>query len=366
MARRQTWCWLLVAAALAFGLWRAIDRRWLCDDAFISFRYARNLADGLGLVFNAEERVEGFSNFLWTLLCALATALGGDPVAFAQWLGIACFAATVPVTVWAGRRLLPDAPCLPLAAASVALHAHLQEFASCGLETAAFVLVVTALTGVVAGAAGTRAWLLAGLLAAIAALLRPDGAIFGLLGGCAALAAVRRQRRWRPLAYVLPGIGLFVPFLLWRYVYYGELLPNTFYAKSADEPYAGQGLRYCWLFFTSYWVLLPALPALVVLALRRGSRRAGVWLLGCTLAYCGFVVWVGGDFMFARFLLPVMPLLYLALELAARTLLPARFGIPALVLVAVATLLWQPHARLMGVFQNGQVVGDLQSHRIHG
>ena len=39
----------------------------LCDDAFISFRYARNLLEGHGLVFNPGEYVEGYSNFLWTL-----------------------------------------------------------------------------------------------------------------------------------------------------------------------------------------------------------------------------------------------------------------------------------------------------------
>src|SRR5688572_25266220 len=45
--------------------------RFLTDDAFISFRYARNLARGAGLVFNpGEAPVEGYTNFLWVLLLA--------------------------------------------------------------------------------------------------------------------------------------------------------------------------------------------------------------------------------------------------------------------------------------------------------
>src|SRR5438046_4061378 len=133
---------VMLVAALGCGIWQAILRMWICDDAFISFRYARNLVDGLGLRFNAEEAVEGYSNFLWTMLCALAAALGMDPVSFAQWAGIACFGGTVLLVARAGRALLPgDRALLPLAAVGCALHRHLQEFASCGLETAAFVLL---------------------------------------------------------------------------------------------------------------------------------------------------------------------------------------------------------------------------------
>ena len=40
---------------------------WVCDDAFISFRYAANLAHGRGLVWNPGERVEGYTNFLWEI-----------------------------------------------------------------------------------------------------------------------------------------------------------------------------------------------------------------------------------------------------------------------------------------------------------
>ena len=58
--------WLvgIVAVGDAFRL------RWLSDDAFISFRYAHNVVDGHGLVFNSGEYVEGYTNLLWTLLMA--------------------------------------------------------------------------------------------------------------------------------------------------------------------------------------------------------------------------------------------------------------------------------------------------------
>src|SRR5438552_16124392 len=66
---------LLGAAAVSIGVLRAVQLAWTSDDAYISFRYARNLVDGLGLVYNAGERVEGYSNFLWTLWSALGLRL---------------------------------------------------------------------------------------------------------------------------------------------------------------------------------------------------------------------------------------------------------------------------------------------------
>jgi len=69
--RRERWLIAVVAATviLAF-LFGAIQRFLVCDDAFISFRYARHLAEGQGLVWNPEERVEGYTNFLWVLVLA--------------------------------------------------------------------------------------------------------------------------------------------------------------------------------------------------------------------------------------------------------------------------------------------------------
>ena len=89
---RRLW-WIVFAALLAVGLWRAAVLAWLCDDSFISIRYAENLADGLGLVYNAGERVEGYTNLLWTLLLAAAAWAGASPVSTAKLLGIACYAA---------------------------------------------------------------------------------------------------------------------------------------------------------------------------------------------------------------------------------------------------------------------------------
>ena len=68
---------LLAAAAVGFSLLVVGQGSW-CDDAFISFRYARNLFEGNGLVFNPGKRAEGYTNFLWCLLVAPFPCALGD------------------------------------------------------------------------------------------------------------------------------------------------------------------------------------------------------------------------------------------------------------------------------------------------
>ena len=62
---------------MALLAWLVSLSWWLTDDAFISFRYARNLLEGHGLVFNPGERVEGYTNFLWVLELAALWGLFG-------------------------------------------------------------------------------------------------------------------------------------------------------------------------------------------------------------------------------------------------------------------------------------------------
>ena len=71
----------LIAHALSYGLN-------VQDDAFISYRYAQNLVDGHGLVFNPGERVEGITNLLWTIGLAGVIRLGGDPLLASVLAGV--------------------------------------------------------------------------------------------------------------------------------------------------------------------------------------------------------------------------------------------------------------------------------------
>ena len=298
----------------------------LLDDAFISFRYSRNLAQGLGLVFNPGERVEGYTNFLWTILLALCERLAFDMVTASVVLAFVATAGTLLVLLLLGLRLFggegsPHSWLSALPPLAFAAGGAQARYVVSGMETSLFVfLVVLAVYLTVRRAPPV----LTGLVFALAAMTRPEGVLYLAL-------ALLFQGLWgegdgfrgriRIAAGMLGGfLLLYVPYFLWRWQYYGYLLPNTFYAKAGTGP-SGPLIR------RGFTLLLQAgrqaaleLPLLVALLGLPAVRRERAWRLlwmavAATLLY---MVAVGGDFLFffgPRFLNPALPL---ALLLAAR------------------------------------------------
>ena len=86
---------------LSVNMWRV---HWFTyDDSYISFRYAVNLADGHGLVYNPGEYIEGYTNFSWTVMVALGLKLGIDPHVTVKVVGAAAAMGTLWVRVSALR-----------------------------------------------------------------------------------------------------------------------------------------------------------------------------------------------------------------------------------------------------------------------
>ncbi len=133
---------ILPAAVATINMWRLSAHT--VDDAYISFRYARNFARGLGLVYNAGERIEGYTNFLWTVLLGGGIKLGLDPDLLAKWLGAGFTLGTLGMVYLLSNRLRPLSvvPCVAnwlLATTTVTL-----GYAVFGLETAMFTFLVLA------------------------------------------------------------------------------------------------------------------------------------------------------------------------------------------------------------------------------
>ncbi|NUQ49193.1 MAG: hypothetical protein HUU27_04645, partial [Phycisphaerae bacterium] len=117
--------WPVAALAVAVILTYLLHVSWywpqINDDAFITFRYSRNLADGLGPYFNAGERVEGYTNFLLMVLMAGVIRLWGpDEVLFAAKAvgvagGLAAIVAAAGLTrTWLGTMTMPEASAAAL------------------------------------------------------------------------------------------------------------------------------------------------------------------------------------------------------------------------------------------------------------
>lgn len=323
----------------------------LGDDAFISFRYSANLVDGMGLVWNAGEHVEGYTNFLWVLLMAAGLAVGVAPEIGSNVLGIAA-GAGVLLLVWrasvrGGRLLDPWALMAPLALAACDSFA---AWCTGGLETMLFTLLVLAgcLRFLRERDAQSNTPLGSALLLAAASLTRPEGALFTFVIGLFYLTdIVRRRCRLRP-ALIWGAVYLAIAggHLLWRHSYYGFWLPNTFYAK-VPGAWWDRGFEYLWLFHRVYdfgWFV-----PLTLFAWLGGRSRKAALFVAVTTAYLTYVAYVGGDRFEFRFIVPVLPYLcWLVVEGARQLVERAPTGwrtpvsiIGALVIAAFSLATWR-------------------------
>jgi hypothetical protein len=334
----------VVALFLAHALYLAC----VAEDAFISFRFARNLVEGHGLLWNpGQPPVEGYTNFLWLLLCALLLRLGLDPLVGSQVLGVAASLVTLAYTYRCGTRLLAWSPAAALLPCLfLALSGPFATWAAGGLETNCFGMLL--LVGIYHFASYWRGGRRLDLFACFGALLlsiltRPEGALVYALVLALALPASRGRMALSLRDFsapVLLSLALFAVYFGWRWGYFGYPLPNTFYAKTGGTfaQYA-RGARYVWLFAQHYllaWLPLLALAWLLPgggsvaregrLARERGGLapllREHSLLLTCAVVagcYALYIAWVGGDYMaMYRFFVPTLPLLYLLLASAAR------------------------------------------------
>lgn len=319
----------LVIAVLAIqapGWWA---QRWVQDDAYVSFRYARNLVRGEGLVYNVGDRVEGYTNFLWTVIAALPLARGADdPLACMHALSAALWAGSFALLLALGVGLWRAGLwAAPLAALPLAVHWSFNLWFVSGMETPLATFLTIAAVAAMAFDPRRHGWApgLASCCAVALTMTRPDGAVvlLALAAGGALLDGpwLLRTRPGRRAAAgaLLPVLLVLLPYEAWRITYYGSLFPNTYYAKAAYLPYWRRGVRYLRTYAGIYWLwpFLP-LPLLGLGAAPPGPARR--FLLAAVLAAAATVLYlgrVGGDFMEWRFLTPVSGVFYPAIVVGA-------------------------------------------------
>lgn len=328
-SRAQRLALALALAVVLYAVVAAGRAAWLCDDAFICFRYAQNWIEGRGLVFNAGERVEGYTNPLWTVGIALGMKLGVSPERWTTAWGIAAYAGTVATLLavhWQARRVAGLTGLgLPLAALAAVLHTDLVNYATSGLETSLFIFLTLAGTALVAFPGSARRAFAAGVVLGLAAVTRQDGVLFAAVAGLS--VATGGRPAIRQVGALAAGFLLvFGPVSAARVAYYGDFFPNTYYAKSGGSVWYAQGLRYLSLYHDRYWIVTAGGAVWGVVALWLARRPADAWrdavlrpglvFAAAGVAYGFYVVRVGGDFMFARLLLPATAPLLVVADLA--------------------------------------------------
>jgi MFS family permease len=272
----------------------------LSDDSLISLRYAQRFINGKGLTWNDGHPVEGYSNLLWILIISLLGKLGMNLILAARILGIACSIGTFAVIssyfkaknikkeyVFLAVFLLVTTPCFTV-------------WAIGGLEQPLYIFLLTLTLTEVSKIVNDRSrtiyllplWL--GLLA----ITRPDGFLFTILTTIFLLFVFRKNRKDLikvTLVVLVPSLFLLGQ-LIFRYNFYGELVPNTALVKvKVTLHHALRGGFYVFkAFFGTLLLSSFGLYCLFYLVYKK-KNLFGFYLLLNVAAWTAYVVTVGGD-----------------------------------------------------------------------
>ncbi len=309
---------IALAAVVIAACWWPIRMRFPFDDTYITFRYAANLAHGYGIVWNPGSilhpvgaHTEGYTNFLLVLLLTPFVWMGCDLVIVSQVIGVVAVMVSAVAIYRIVARIGDDKTsvcdsaegsqikvCATFAIALFLLDPFTWMNAYSGLETSLFTMwLLVALWAFL-----TKRTELAFMIATLAALTRPEGALMGMV----LLVVALIQKRLYPNEVVPatledhPPVSIFsywasafvLPLVLyagWKFWYFGNLLPNSFYVKVAQVTgsFFLPGRGSVRIFYTGVWYLLPF--GLIAVWRRRKHTTVQIAALWCWLLSCFYL-----------------------------------------------------------------------------
>ncbi len=284
------------------------------DDAFISFRYIKNFLSGHGLVFNPGERVEGYTNFLLIIFLSILVKSGLDVIFLSKVLGILSGAGVIILLYLISLRYVERKywyfALFP--SAFLVANSSFAYWSISGLETSFFAFGI--LLSIWSYFYDRR---LTVALLAISSLIRPEGVLIFFI--FILYQIFGEKENLKRCALFLGGyLLLLFPYAVFKYFYYGDLLPNTFYAKAGVSlEHLKSGLEYFFRFLKNYgfWGLGYIIPVYLYKSLDRPLKFL-VWVL---FGYTFYLILIGGDVLKVhRFFVPILGLVYLFLGIVIR------------------------------------------------
>ncbi len=347
------WWLLAIALPLVLLFLHKVSQGFVVDDAYIVFRYVAHLSIGHGLVYNPGEYVEGFSCPSWVFLLSFFHMMGLTVEWFAPILGLVCTVAAAMVTgLFVHQRLNLSFAYVALATLLVVSSWPLVFWSGAGLETSLFVLLlaITAMWMTAKLPLAESQGILCALVAFFLAVTRPEGTMFA--GAAMTYAAWKHYRdKGRISHIVLAGLSFLAMLstgLAARWLYYSDLLPNTYYTKvGSGLSSIPRGFTYLWGFVSRGMGGLLLLLALggVFIALQTTVKKLSFpphpLLAPALLSGCGlfFILVVGGDGLYSyRFVAHIIPALAILAAGTAATLEQQHKGLGLTLLLAACIL----------------------------
>jgi len=293
----------------------------LTDDAFISFRYARHLADGNGLVFNIGERVEGYTNFLWVLILSGLNIFGIPPEIATNVLSILLTFTLLGVVIAFSRRFFAVDNwelLILIAPFFLALNRSFAVWSTSGLETRLFTTLIFAAVYFYAISYKEDTKLKYSIFFfSLASLTRPEGILlFSSFYGFYLISEFKHRHKLQNFFKYLPIFIILVGgHFIFRYIYYGYPFPNTFYAKVTGA-WFDSGFLYLFTFIHEYglYLLIPLLIPIFTRFYDAQKRRVIISTIAPLIPYLIYLAYLGGDHFEFRPLDVLIPFIALLLQ----------------------------------------------------
>lgn len=303
----------IILPALILGIWARISLiPFTGDDAYITFRYARNIAAGLGFVYNQGEYVLGTSTPLLTLILALTKSLSIPIIPVAKFIGITSGLAYLILIISQFNNFSKRTALTLLFAVTVSLIPTNAKWDVAGMETALYILLIY----IILFYSKDKTAFIIGLSAALCFLVRIDGII-----ALAALIIHKIINRVPPknIIKILVYFSIFIlPWVVFAIIYFGSPIPNSATAKSIT--YANYPL---WSFsltmfsqLTSRLHLIISIPFILVsissifyvLFKKQKFQMVSIW----TILYIAFFSITGAP-MHGWYFAPLLPAIFFQL-----------------------------------------------------
>lgn len=307
------------------------------DDSYITYRYVTNFTEGHGLVFNIGEKVEGYTCFLWVILLSFIKLIGINFISASQTLGIISSLLVLYFTYKISEQIFPKNKseffntAFSLAAViMLTANGAFAYWTVSGMETGLFTLFVTLGIYIYLKEinASSSKFPYSSIVFLLASLTRPEGNLIfavtvlhkiiitvkaksGSDSGVTKRIFSNKNAMWLGL-YIVPALI----YMVWRYSYYGYLLPNTFYAKTGSSAeYFKAGLDYFWEFAKSYG-LFGTFIVLILYNLKSKDKYFDyLYLILLFFIFSIYVIAVGGDVLRpGRFFVPLLPVFYILVQ----------------------------------------------------
>ncbi len=347
-----------------------LSRIWVAEDAYITFRHIQNFLEGYGLTFNINDKIEGFTHPLWVFLLILFSGLGFSLHLSSLLLGVIFTTSGMLILfynfVYKQNKLNFFYKSFLIIPYYFIIHDGFRDFWTSGMEFSLTFFLLSLFLTYVADKNIQNPFQVSMILSLLYTNRPELGGIFYLYYGLILFLESIKQNSKKNLKIIFSNIILYlIPFLifaggyhLFRWFYYSDLFPTTFYAKSSKILWK-EGIYYIgYSFFYSPFFLITLLVFIILIFLKKHQTQYKYLIRDMIPVFLHllYLIFIGGDFMAYRMILPELTILYVYFTLYFSRWIQKEsffvFGNLSLFLISIYYLFVQKiHTPVVGKYQ---------------